>query len=221
MKLACLLLICIFMQAGALFAGPLEEGWTLAKDSDSIKVYTKPIPGSPLDEFMGDGDVDAPIEVIEQVLLDFPSYPEWYGMCKEARKIKTLTDKPNHYYLYYVVNSPWPVSNRDVVLEVVTDDMLSEGKLTININALKDQSLVPVDKKCVRMTHLVSKIMLNRVDSGKTHMTYMVDSDPAGSVPSGIAQKFAKDQPFKTIQGLREMVKKDIYYQKAGKTKKD
>jgi hypothetical protein len=219
MKYVCLLSVCFFMFVQTASSGPIEEGWKLSKDSEGIIVYTRPIPGSPMSEFMGVGDVDAPLEVVQQVFLDFSSYTDWYGMCKEFRQVKELTDKPNHYYVYYVLKSPWPVADRDMVLDITTDNMSDLGKTVININALKDTTIVPVTGKCVRMTHLVGRTTLTRVDDKKTHVVLQVNSDPAGSVPIRLAQMVAKDQPFKTIQGLREMVKKDIYYKKAGKTK--
>jgi hypothetical protein len=217
MRYVCLVSLCLFMLSGAASAGPLDEGWTLSKDSDGIKVYTRPIQGSPMSEFMGEGDVDAPLEVMQQVFLDFPSYTEWYGMCKEFRKVKDIPDKPNHYWVYYVLKSPWPVADRDMVLDIDTDEI--PGKVVLNINALKDSGIVPLNSKCVRMTHLVGRTTMTKVNDRKSHIVMQVNSDPAGSVPIRLAQMVAKDQPFKTIQGLREMVKKDIYYQKAGKTK--
>ncbi|HNY66965.1 MAG TPA: START domain-containing protein [Deltaproteobacteria bacterium] len=209
------LLVGILMLAQTAVAGPLEEGWTLSKQGEGITVYTRPIPGLPMKEFMGEGDVDAPLAVVQQVFLDFPSYTQWYGMCKEFRLLKTLNDKPNHYIVYYVLSSPWPVKDRDMVLDIQTEDLSREGKVILNIKAIPDE-LVPVSKKYVRMTRLIGKTTMTKVNDTKTHVVLTINSDPAGSVPIKLSDMVAKNQPFKTIQGLREMVKKDIYYQKAG-----
>jgi hypothetical protein len=212
--------VFFFLLIGAASADPLAEGWQVSIQSEGIIVYIRPIPGSPLSEFMGVGDIDAPIEVVDEVYLDFPSYTEWYGMCKEFKLMKEFNDRPYHYYFYNVIKSPWPVTDRDSVLEVsCINQIASQGKVIININALKDASVVPVCGKYVRVTKLVGKTTLTRVNDKKTHIEMQFNSDPAGSVPPQLAKIFARYQPLKTIKGLREMVKKDIYYQKAGKTK--
>jgi hypothetical protein len=50
---------------------------------------------------------------------------------------------------------------------------------------------------------------------------YTVKADPAGYIPAFISNVMQKDQPFLTLKGLREMVKKDEYYRKAGLTRKE
>ena len=41
-----------------------------------------------------------------------------------------------------------------------------------------------------------------------TEVTYQVHTEPGGSVPALIANKFVVDAPFKTLQGLKERAEK-------------
>lgn len=211
-----LVFVGVFLLLPSAFAGPLEEGWTEAKQDEGITVYTRPVPGSKYKEFMGIVDVNAPIEVVEEVYRDYKSFPQWYGMCKEIRLVKDFNK--DHKIVYFVVDMMGPVKDRDLVADVVFDVKSDQGKSFININALKDE-LVPVQSKYVRMTHLIGKYTLTRVNDNTTHVVYMVDSDPAGYIPAWLTNRLAKDQPFLTLKGLKEMVKKDIYYEKAGMKK--
>ena len=195
-----------------------EEPWKLAKEGEGIKVYTRPVPGSAANEFKGIADVDAPIEVIVEVFKDIPSFTQWYGFCKEIKLLKQ--DSENHRIMYFVLKTMGPVKDRDFVMEARdTFDRVS-GKSTIAISALKED-LVPRQDRYVRMTDLSATYLMTRLEQNKTHVVYTVKADPAGYIPAFISNVIQKDQPFLTLKGLREMAKKDVYYQKAGVARKN
>jgi hypothetical protein len=194
-----------------------EEPWKLAKDAEGIKVFTRSVPGSSANEFKGIAEIDAPIEVIVEVFKDIPSFTKWYGFCKEIKLLKH--DPENHRVMYFVLKTMGPVKDRDLVMEAFDKFDKQSGKYTIAINALKEE-LVPIQDKYVRMTDLNATYSMNRLDQDRTHVVYTVKADPAGYIPAFIANIIQKDQPFLTLKGLREMVKKDVYYQKAGIVRK-
>jgi hypothetical protein len=190
-----------------------EVPWKLAKDDEGIKVYMRSAPGSDANEFRGIAEIDAPIEVIVEVFKDIPSFTKWYGFCKEIRLLKH--DPENYRVIYFVLKTMGPVKDRDLVMEAVDKFDKQSGRYTIAINAMKVE-LVPIQDKYVRMTDLIATFSMNRLDQGRTHVVYTVKADPAGYIPAFISNLIQKDQPFLTLKGLREMVKKDVYYQKAG-----
>ena len=194
-----------------------EEPWTLAKDAEGIKVFTRPVPGSAANEFKGIAEIDAPIEVIVEVFKDIPSFTQWYGFCKEIKQLKH--DPENHRVIYFVLKTMGPVKDRDLVMEAFDKFDKQAGTNTIAISALKEE-LVPIQDKYVRMTDLNATYSMNRIDQDQTHVVYLVKADPAGYIPAFISNIIQKDQPFLTLKGLREMVKKDVYYQKAGIVRK-
>jgi len=199
------------------FAGPLEEGWTQAKQDEGITVYTRPVQGSKYKEFMGITDVNAPMEVVLQVYRDYRSFPQWYAMCREIRLLKDFNK--DHKVIYFIADMMGPVKDRDIVVDVVFEENREPGKAFISMNALKDP-IVPVQSKYVRMTHLVGRYTLTKINDNTTHVVYKVDSDPAGYIPAWITNAMAEDQPYLTLKGLKEMVEKDVYYEKAGMKKK-
>jgi hypothetical protein len=175
------------------------------------------VPGSAANEFKGIAEIDAPIEVIVEVFKDIPSFTQWYGFCKEIKLLKHDTE--NHRVMYFVLKTMGPVKDRDLVMEAFDKFDKQAGKNTIAIKALKEE-LVPIQDKYVRMTDLNATYSMDRIDQDKTHVIYTVKADPAGYIPAFISNIIQKDQPFLTLKGLREMVKKDVYYQKAGIVRK-
>ena len=211
---AFIMFVFLFVFATGLQA---EEPWTLAKDADDIKVYTRPVPGSAANEFKGIADIDAPIEVIHEVFKDIPSFTQWYGFCKEIRQLKQ--DSENHRVIYFVLKTMGPVKDRDMVVDTADNFDRQAGKLTVVMTGVKED-VVPRQSKYVRMTDISGTYLITRTDPNKTHVIYTVKADPAGYVPAFISNILQKDQPYLTLKGLREMVKKDVYYQKAGITQK-
>jgi hypothetical protein len=193
-----------------------EEPWKLVKDKDDIKVYTRTVPDSVANEFKGIVEINAPIEVIREVFRDIPSFTQWYGFCKEIKLLKHDTE--NHRVIYFVLKTMGPVKDRDFVMDVNDTMDTKAGKFIITMNALKEV-LVPVQDKYVRMTDVTGMYDMTRMDNEKTEVVYTVKADPAGHIPAFISNLMQKDQPFLSLQGLREMVKKDIYYKKAGLTR--
>jgi hypothetical protein len=194
-----------------------EEPWKLAKEDDGIKVYTRPVPGSAANEFKGIADIDAPIEVIHEVFKDIPSFTQWYGFCKEIKQLQQ--DSENHRVIYFVLKTTGPVKDRDMVVDTLDNFDRQAGRLTVVMTGVKED-IVPRQDKYVRMTDINGTYLITRTDPDKTHVIYTVKADPAGYIPAFISNILQKDQPFLTLKGLREMVKKDVYYQKAGIARK-
>jgi START domain len=194
-----------------------EEPWKLAKEGDGIKVYTRPVPGSAANEFQGIADIDAPIEVIHEVFKDIPSFTQWYGFCKEIKQLQQ--DSDNHRVIYFVLKTMGPVKDRDMVVDTMDNFDRQAGRLTVVMTGVKED-IVPRQDKYVRMTDINGTYLITRTDPDKAHVIYTVKADPAGYIPAFISNILQKDQPFLTLKGLREMVKKDVYYQKAGIARK-
>jgi hypothetical protein len=207
------LLICVVLFLSSIMVLHAEEPWKLAKEGEGIQVYTRPVPGSAANEFKGITDIDAPVEVIREVFKDIPSFTQWYGFCKEIKLLKQ--DSENHRVIYFVLKTMGPVKDRDFVMETYDAFDKVSGRFTVSITALKEE-LVPKQDKYVRMTDMNASYLITRTDKNKSHVIYTVKADPAGYIPAFISNMLQKDQPYLTLKGLREMVKKDEYYQKAG-----
>ncbi|MGC9325265.1 MAG: START domain-containing protein [Desulfomonilia bacterium] len=207
--------LCIFFVflVSGIPADAAEGEWVLKKDEEGIKVYTRTVEGSDANEFQGIADIDAPLDVILEVFKDIPSFPQWYGFCKDIRQLKQDTE--THRVIYFVLETPWPVKDRDMVIDVVEDVDKQAGKALITMN-VSSEDLVPPQKDYVRMTVVKGMSVLDRAGDDKTRVVYTVLADPAGYIPAAISNMLQKEQPFLTLKGLREMVKKDIYYEKAG-----
>ncbi len=193
------------MAASALVA---QAEWRVVKNSDGIRVFTRPSANSSLDEFMGRTVVDAKIEVVVELIRDVDAQPQWMADCIEARVVKKYSEED--LLVYNVTRAPWPVSNRDVVVRSRGGVDVKSGKVSIIFSAVKD-SPVPERSGVVRMTDLLGQWHLKKTGDDKTEVTYIMRANPAGNIPASIANMTSKAIPFRTLTKMKEMVKKEKY----------
>jgi hypothetical protein len=191
------------------------EDWKLVKNDSEIKVYTRPIAGSDMDEFKGIGIIDARLDVVIAALNDIPAQKEWVVACREAHILKTINDES--MLVYSRAYAPWPVSDRDVIVKRTLKANFESGMVTIYMSALKDP-IVPLQRGAVRITEMEGRFILEHLDRNRTKISYILRTNPAGYIPDAIANYASKDMPYRTIVALRKVVTQDKYIQAAGKS---
>ena len=176
-----------------------QDNWEFKKEEDGIKVYTRKVEGASLDAFKGEGNISASLETILAVLRDGDRYTDWSPDCTvSVQKENTAKRQVN----YSVTEAPFPVSDRDAYVEL-TFDTLKNG-IKIHLRGIPDYA--PEDEDYVRIQFIKGFWLLQKIDDQTTKVTYQLQADPGGSIPTWLANATAVDQPFKSIQGLREVV---------------
>ncbi|MCP4135184.1 MAG: START domain-containing protein [bacterium] len=202
-----LLIILAFLLTFSSLLGAAPK-WEFAKRSGGVTVYTRPIKGSDMDEFQGVTVVNAPMEVVLQVMQDVSAYPQWQQDCIKAR---VVSRKSKYMFtVYFVNNAPWPVSDRDMVVRSKTTINLKKGLVVSSMRALKSSS-VPKNSDYVRITDLKGRYVFEYISRNKTRVTYIIKANPGGSVPTSLANMTSKAIPLGTLKGLKRMVKKKKY----------
>ncbi|MFT5694793.1 MAG: hypothetical protein ACI9QQ_000768 [Myxococcota bacterium] len=126
------------------------------------------------------------------------THASWMHNCEEARVIR---ESKGGVVGYNRIASPWPVSDRDVVLVSSRED-LADGSIHIKFRNTTDDAMPP-NKDSVRMRHLFGSYLLTPVEDG-TQVIYTVDSDPGGSLPGWLVRQASKELPLNTLRKLRE-----------------
>ena len=189
-----------------------DKQWKLRFHKKGIRVYSSKIPDSQIDEVKGECLLDASLETVARVMLDVSSYPQWVADCMEAQKFNC--SEPTACNLYFALEMPWPVRDRDVVLQSSTDIKLSKGRIVGTVYALPDE-LVPAHKNRIRIKSMYGKWIFERISAEKTMATFAIWVDLAGMIPAIIINIASIDIPYRTLKGLQLMVKNEKYI-KAG-----
>jgi len=185
-----------------------ESGWKLALQRGGIEVFTRTVPGSDLDEFLGTMIIDAPVNVIEAVIDDVPASSQWMAYCKEARTIRTINENSN--LVLNVTKTPWPVWDRETLVLSTKQRDAKTGTVVFQFHSVNDPT-VPEGKKNVRIPSVDGRWVLVPVGEKHTKVTYTVKSNPGGSIPKFVATQRSRDIPYRTLLGLKKMIQKDKY----------
>ncbi|MGE8419415.1 START domain protein [compost metagenome] len=177
------------------------EDWKVAKDEDGIKVSLSDVAGSDYKAYRGVTLIKAPLAKVKALQEDVVGACTWIHECKSQKLLKSEGDQS---WTYTQFNTPWPVTARDSVLHVTTTQA-ADGSLTRKLEGVP--TYLPEEKGFVRVAKVEGFWTLVPKDGG-TEVTYQVHTEPGGSVPSMVANKFVVDAPFNTLKALKAKAEK-------------
>ncbi|MCW2267322.1 START domain protein [compost metagenome] len=177
------------------------DDWKVAKDEDGIKISLSEVAGSEYKAYRGVTVIKAPLARVKALQEDVVGACAWIHECKSQKLLKHEGDQT---WTYTQFNTPWPVTARDSVLHVTTTQD-ADGSLTRKLEGVPKYQ--PEEKGFVRVSQVEGFWKL--VPKGDTtEVTYQVHTEPGGSVPSWLANKFVVDAPFNTLKALRAKAEK-------------
>jgi len=182
--------------ASGLFAQP----WTLVKENDGIKIYTRLDFKSSWKSFKGEVTFSSPIEKVCAILGNDKNR-DWWD--KAITDVKVLGYEENKFIQYYLVYTlPWPFTNRDIVTETrITDDTVT-GIWIYSAKPLPNR--VPEKSDLVRIKHFSQKWTVQPVDNGEVHVIFEGSVDPGGNIPAWLYNMVITETPMKMLHSLRD-----------------
>lgn len=182
---------------------PPSGTWTKVDEDDGIKVWRLDIPGQDLPGFKGETIIPRSIADIVSELKQVEHHTEWMHRCMASETIKRFDDE--HIMIYNRVDVPWPVWDRDVILDTQFKAE-SGGRLVILTFKNDDPTLRPPAERVVRMPRLEGFYRMWQITPTRTKVVYQVEADVGGAVPKWIAARVARDMPYETLAALRKRV---------------
>ncbi len=173
-----------------------QDGWSLAKDAEGIKVYVRNVDGSPLREFRGEVQIKATPDDVVKVLRDANAFRQWMPDVAASELLKA-TDTEQYHYLDN--KAPWPVSNRDGVYHF-TYAKAGDGAVTVRVEAVPDY--LPQREGKVRIPQAKGQWKLVP-DADGVNVTYQMHASPGGAIPNWLANQTVVDTPYGTLKALR------------------
>ncbi len=184
-------------------ASAQAEEWKVAKNEEGIKVSLSDVPGSQYKAYQGVTTIKASISKLRALQEDVASACAWIHECKLQKILKHDGDKT---WTYSQFNTPWPVTPRDSVLKVTTVEG-ADGSVTRELEG--EPKYIPEEKGFVRVAQVEGFWKFAPKGDNLTEVTYQVHTEPGGSVPSWLANKFVVDAPFNTLKALKDRAEKN------------
>ena len=181
--------------------------WDLEHEEDGIQIYTKDISNSNFKAFRGTTVVNSDLINVIAHQVNIESMSEWLQDCSESELISKLNGQD--MYIYQRTSAPWPVSDRDYVLHMKMTQNPDDYSVLITFEATREFSKADVD--CVQVTQLTGYWRFTPLAINKVLVEYETAADPAGQLPSWLANSFVVDQPLGTLKNLKKRVEGNRY----------
>ncbi len=178
--------------------------WSLEKDTKEIQVYSK-VSSTGYKAYKVELQIEKDIQTIGDFLLNVTGHSKWVHNCLQSTKPQSYSQ--NHFVIQYIIDTPWPVKDREVFFDTQYTDSQQNQVRVINIQ-MNVVSQFPVSSKDrVLITKGYIQIFLKEIDPGKTSVIFIYDLDPAENLAKTLANPFQYQIAYYTMKNLKEQFK--------------
>lgn len=182
-----------------------QENWTLEKTESEIKAYSRIKEETDYYEFRTIFKVDANIINAKKLITDVANFKNWLPNTKSSKLLKKVNDTV--YYGYTVTETPWPLSDRDLVFKA-TVEKLGSKKYSITLEGTPDY--IAADTAKVRVQEYKAQWMIKEIEPNVIKVNYQASFDPGSTYPNWMIKKAMIDARIETSLNFRkQLVGKD------------
>lgn len=181
------------------------DGWVFKNEKDGIKVYYKKT--SDVHEVKMVTSIKATLTGMAKLLNEVEHYTEWGYKVSEANLVKRVNEK--EFYYYCKLDFPWPLNDRDLVLQTKVEQDSVSRRITSSSWARPD--LQPEKTDVVRIKTARTRWSVLPGAGGWLYVEYYIYSDPGGNLPDWLVNMAIDMGPRETINTMRTMLQKPEY----------
>jgi hypothetical protein len=186
--------------AGAAQASDIP--WKLEREDQGIALYSGPVADSPFLAVKVVAQIDAPAEKVAQLLGDGNGCSVWRAMCKSSEVLNKVSDSESLVYL--VLDLPWPVSDRDLVVRSVAN--IDTQAKTLHVTLESASSEHPA-QDYVR-AESSGEYELKVVGDARSEFTYIQHTDIGGDLSPDLINPSMLSSTFDDIKRLQQLAEK-------------
>ncbi len=179
--------------------------WVLEKDAGDIKVYSQLGMGG-YKSYKAEIVIHNDIKKVGDFLLDINGYCRWVYQCKSSTKPNTYSE--NHFIIRYVIDIPWPVTDREVFFDTKYIEKTVNNKRFVDIDMNVVKEGFNAQKENVQIVQGYIRIQMEEIDTNKTKLIYIYNLDPADNLSKTLADPFNYRLTYYTMKNLKEQASK-------------
>lgn len=197
-KQVTLLFILLWITDNSLVA----QDWTLEKNKEGIQVFTRKVEGYAIKEYKAIITLKTTIADLVQLLKNHTDLKTWFVKCPISKRLKKVSEE--EYYVYFLNDAPWPVSDRDNVTNMKFE-LLDNGTQLVHLKGIPDH--IPEKSGIVRLPRMQAKWTFVPQANGMVKITQQVLADLGGKVPGWLVNFAIVEAPYETLCNLRKKLK--------------
>jgi len=180
----------------------VADEWKIVEVKDGVEVFEGAWEEHSEHQYKGVLIIEQPIEIIAAVLSDISTYPTWFHRCSEAKKLPTKDRSTLDFFLYIIIDVPWPFADRDAVFDAETTMDMEAGRLVIRSRAQTD-SKVANHHDYVRITDSEQQWILEKITPHTTRTTFINRTAGSGSMAAFIADLGSRATVVESLINMR------------------
>lgn len=194
------LLVCM---RGSWTWAATEPQWKFLYSQDGIEVFAGA--GTLLPTFKAEAVIPVNIVDLLAVISDVSRRKEWLPDVTLSRILEG--DIESRVVIYERINMPWPVKNRDCVVESVITKDFDRGEVVVTYKQVTHKE-VPPDPGYVRIPVVEGQMRYRFIDDGHTAAFYVTTLDFGGILPQWVASLGIERVPAYSLQAIVKQVER-------------
>ena len=193
-----ILMACAVAMLATVQAKPVDNA-KLSINKNNIKVWTFQNSQNPVFIYQAETTYDSPLEKAVNLILDIDHAVQWVPYMGSI-KVLSRDDKKGEFLLYMVLDFPFPLKNRDLVVQgkIMKD---AQGIITIKNKAVDKGYAKNPDY--VRLTHYEGDWTFQKLANNKTKVSTYGYANPEGAIPLSFVNMFVQQQPYQMLQKMK------------------
>ena len=180
----------------------LAQEWELKRSKNNIKVYTRGLDSTKINEYKAVLIANATPEKALNIITNGNDLWKWNHNTSESKLIKQLSENE---YIFWIKNKlPWPLKNRDNVPHIKVNKF-PDGSIKIDISPDKTNSCKE-QEDCIRITNFKGYWLIKPLDKNTIEVTQQLYGDPGGGLPAWLLNSLITSSPFQTFKNLKEIL---------------
>ena len=189
--------ILFFLVVGC-YAESMADQWELEMEREGIRVYTQIENTSPYKQVKVTATIDAPIETVMAILMEFGNYKNWMNNVDESYLIN---QQDSAYYVFLLEDVAWPVQNRYQVSKINVKQSYSRAQLIFN----SVSNYIEKRADAIQIKQFEGYWNLTDQSGQQCALEYVVIHNPGGYVPPWLTNMHAIENPFENVMRLKQL----------------
>ena len=194
--------IFLFLEINIYLFGS-DVQWIKVKLEKGVTVYRAKI--DTRTSFRGVGNLKGKPKDLISIIENPAGWKNWIENLKSGKLIEEIN--PEHKIFYQAINSPFPVSDRDVVFEsrIIRD---SPDKIRMEMKSVTH----PRAPKTIgaRINIIFTRYSIEKINQNKIAVTFETLSHPGGALPDFLVNWASESYPITLFEGLRRALKNKV-----------
>ena len=192
-----ILMVCAVAMFATAQAKTAEQ--TLSINKNNIKVWTYQNSQNPVFSYRAETVYDTSIEKAVSLVLDVENAVKWVPYMGSV-KVLSRDDKKGEFLLYMVLDFPFPLKDRDLVVQCKIQKN-AQGIISIK-NKTIDKGYAK-NPNYVRLNDYQGDWTFQKLANNKVKVSTYGYANPEGSIPLKFVNLFVEQQPYQMLQKMK------------------